>query len=185
MDFDWTVRDAYFYSLCLLRTGASHSSDLRLGSVSSLTHAFLHVDDVLLILLHVGQDVHVVNGSGAAGDWVEQPDEEDQLEEEVEWDECQDESSELVDNVEEAEDNPVCEPLLVIISALRLESQEGHEAGVGNAEKASDVGIADAEHHEDYSSDKAVAGNLTWRQTGHLSNFLHFCRVNLKNLFFK
>ena len=101
---------------------------------------------MLLILLHVGEDVHVVDGGGALGDGVEEPDEEDELDEEVEGDEGQDEAGELVHNVEKAEHDPVGQPLLVVVSALGLESKEGHEAGVGDAEDASDVGVADAEH---------------------------------------
>ena len=112
---------------------------------------------MLLILLHVGEDVGVVDNGRSIADWVEQPNEEDELEEEVEWDECEDEASELVDNVENSEDNPVGEPLLVIVRTLRLESQEGHEARVGDAEQAGNVGVADAEHDEHNTGDEAVA----------------------------
>ena len=95
---------------------------------------------------------------------MEEPDEEDQLEEEVEGDESQDKSGELVDDVEETEDDPVCEPLLVILRTLGLESEEGHGAWVCDAEEAGDVGVTDAEHDEDDASNQAVAGNLTRRQ---------------------
>ena len=77
---------------------------------------------------------------------MEEPDKEDELDEEVEGDEGQDEAGELVHDVEKTEHNPVRQPLLVVVSAFGLESEEGHEAGVGNAEDAGDVGVANAEH---------------------------------------
>ena len=141
----------------LVVAGASEVSNFGLGCVFSLLDTLLNADDVLLVLLHIRQDVRVVNSGGAARNWVEEPDEEDQLEEEVEWDESKDKAGELVDNVEESEYDPVCEPLLIVIGALRLESEEGHEAGVGDTEQARDVSVTDAKHYKDDASNQTVA----------------------------
>ena len=79
--------------------------------------ARLDLDNVLLVLLHVGEDIVVVDGGGSLRGRVEEPDEENELEEEVEGDESQNEAGELVDDVKDAENNPVGQPLFVVISA--------------------------------------------------------------------
>ena len=77
---------------------------------------------------------------------MEEPDQEAELDEEIEGNKGKDEASELVQDVEQAEDDPVCQPLFVIISTVRLKGEERHEAGVSNAEQASDISVANSEH---------------------------------------
>ena len=73
---------------------------------------------MLLVLLHFRKDVPVVDAGGALCVGVEEVDEEDELEEEVERDEVKDEPSELIHDIEKAEHDPICKPLLIIISTL-------------------------------------------------------------------
>ena len=108
--------------------------------------------DVLDILL----DVVRVDPGGANGLRVEQPDKHGKLEHVVEGDEVEDETSKLVNHVEEAEDDPVGKPLLVIILALLglrllvvvLEGMEGHEDWISDTEKCGDKSLSDAKDHE-------------------------------------
>ena len=151
----------------------SELANLLLSSRCSLGDLLLNSDNVLLILAHVGQDEMIVDGGGALADGVEEPDEEDKLEEVVEGDEAEDESSELVDDVEKTEDDPIRQPLLVVIFLLGLESKERHEAGVGDSEEARNVSAADATHNHDDTADDAVAEELLRREAGQLSNLFH------------
>ena len=64
---------------------------------------------------------------------MEEPDEEGELKEEVEWDELEDEAGEMVDDIGDTKHNPVCEPLSIITCSVRFKCKEGHEAGIGNA----------------------------------------------------
>ena len=112
-------RRSFFF---LFVAAACQASDFRFGSFSSLLgsirHTFFDANDVLLVLLHIGQDVDVVDGGGTARYWVEEPDEENELEEEVEGDESENKAGELVHDIEESENNPVRQPLLVVVGAL-------------------------------------------------------------------
>ena len=87
---------------------------------------------------------------------MEQIDQESNLKEIVEWDELEDDSSELVDNVEGTKAHPIRKPLFVIVSLLRLESDETHESWIGNSDEVSEVGLANAKHDEQDSTDKGV-----------------------------
>ena len=125
-----------------------------------------HADDLLSLVCHVGDsllgfcldlgdvrgvllDVVVVDPGRAHGLRVEQPDQDCQLQHIVEGDEVKDKARELVNHVEEAKDDPVGEPLLVIsLSAAVLQSVERHEHGIGDSQKGSENGLADAEHNE-------------------------------------
>ena len=68
----------------------------------------------------------------------------------------EDEASKLVNHVEEAEDDPVGKPLLVIILALLglrllvvvLKGMEGHEHWVSDTEKCGDESLSNAKDHE-------------------------------------
>lgn len=79
---------------------------------------------------------------------MEKPHQEAELEEEVEGNEGENESSKLVQEIEQAEDDPIGQPLLIVVFALRLQSQKAHKNGVGNAQERRDVGRANAEHDE-------------------------------------
>ena len=81
---------------------------------------------------------------------------ESALQEEVEWDDSEDDSGELVEDVESTEADPVSEPLLVVIEAFGLKRHETHESWVGNADHVGDVCLTDAEHHQDHHSDEGV-----------------------------
>ena len=52
--------------LFLLIRATSEAPNFRFGRVGSLLDFILHFSDVLLVLLHVGQNVEVVDGCGAA-----------------------------------------------------------------------------------------------------------------------
>ena len=87
---------------------------------------------------------------------MEQPDKHGKLEHVVEGDEVEDETSKLVNHVEETEDDPVGKPLLVIILALLglrllvvvLKGMEGHEHWVSDTEKCGDESLSNAKDHE-------------------------------------
>ena len=70
---------------------------------------------------------------------MEKENEESQLEEVVERNKVENESCELVDNVEEAVDNPVRKPLCVFSFISGLKSQETHESGIGDGKETGDV----------------------------------------------
>ncbi len=62
---------------------------------------------------------------------MEQENKEAEFEYEVEWDEMQDEAAPLVDNVEQAEDHPVSQPLFVIVEPVAFQRKEAHKGWVG------------------------------------------------------
>ena len=111
---------------------------------------------MLLILLHLGKDVILVDEGSSEGGRVEEPYEEGKLEEEVEGNELKDEAGEVVDDIGNTKHNPVCEPLSIITCSVRFKCKEGHEAGIGNAKDASDVGVSDTKHHENNASVKCI-----------------------------
>ena len=81
----------------------------------------------------------LVDVGGAHGGWVEKVHQEAQLKEVVEWNELENDSCELVDDVEGTKTHPVGEPLLVIFHSLRLKSNETHEGWVGNSNDIGNV----------------------------------------------
>ena len=74
------------------------------------------------------------------------------------------EASELVNHVEEAEDDPVGKPLLVIVLALLglrllvvvLQGVERHEYWVSDTEKCGDDGLSDAKDYEEDEGSERV-----------------------------
>ena len=70
---------------------------------------------MLLVLPHVGENEVVIDGGRALADRVEEPDKEAKLQEIVEWNKAEDEPGELIDNVEESKNDPVRQPLFVVI----------------------------------------------------------------------
>ena len=56
------------------------------------------------------------------------------FQEEVEWHDPQDDSGELIDNVESSEAYPVSEPLFIIFESFRFESQETHKCWIGDSQ---------------------------------------------------
>jgi hypothetical protein len=89
---------------------------------------------LLTILLNSWEDDSVVDGGGTESWWVEKIHQETQFQEVVEWDESEDNSSELINDVESSEAYPVSQPLFIIFKSLRLESQETHKSWVGNSQ---------------------------------------------------
>ena len=87
---------------------------------------------------------------------MEEPDEEGELEEEVEGDELENEAGEMVDDIGDAKHNPVCEPLSIISCSVRFKCEERHEAWVCNAKNACDVGVSDTKHHENNASVECI-----------------------------
>ena len=97
-------------------------------------------------LFEVRQDEPFVDEGGALDLGEVEEDEEDELEEVVEGDVVEDDGGEMVDYGEEAEDDPVSEPLLLVSGAFGLEGEEAHDLGVDNTEHAGDVDLVEAEH---------------------------------------
>ena len=114
--------------------------------LESVAHLLLKSINVVLILLHSWENNLVVHGGSSESSWVEKVNQESTLQEEVEWDETQDDSGELVNDVESAKTHPVGEPLLVVIEAFGLKSHEAHECWVSNSNDVSDVSLANTEH---------------------------------------
>ena len=157
----------------LARTLTRQATNFVFGSRSSLSNLLLDSLDVLLILAHVWQNEMIIDGGRALADWVEEPNEEDELEEVVEGDEAEEESSELVDDVEETKDDPIRQPLLIVIFLIGLEGEERHEAGVSDAKEARNVCASNSTHDHDDSTDDTVAENLLRRETSQFGNFVH------------
>ena len=109
------IRSTFWHSascsLLLLLEATSHGFlDLLFGALELLT-----------VLLDSWEDDGVVDGGGSKSGWVEKIHQEAQFQEVVEWDESQDNSSELINDVECSEAYPVSEPLFIIFETFRLE----------------------------------------------------------------
>ena len=116
---------------------------------------------------------------------MEQVDQETQFQEVVEWNEGEDNTGELIDNVEGAEAHPVCEPLLVVLKAVGFQSQEAHEGWVSDTDEICDIGGADAEHDGHNSCGQSVLHErLHWGTSGlgDLLKNLHRFEYSLFNL---
>ena len=70
---------------------------------------------------------------------MEKENQERELQHVVERNKVEDESSEVVEDVEGAEDDPVSEPLFLLLRVLLVESEERLEGGVGDADQTRDV----------------------------------------------
>ena len=79
---------------------------------------------------------------------MEQPDQGSYLQYVVERNEWENDSSELVNDREESEHNPVGEPLLIVIFTVWLKSVETHEHGVGNSNQVSKDSLSNAKYDE-------------------------------------
>ena len=141
-----------------------------LGLISNLVDCGL---DVTLILLDVWLDPIVVDGRSSHDRRVEEIDKEAQLQEVVEWNELQDNSRELVDDVEGSETHPVGKPLLIILKPIRLQGKETHESRIAHTNDVSDVTLADSQHDHDHTRNKRVLHNFGWLLSSHLTDFLH------------
>ena len=87
---------------------------------------------------------------------MEKPNKHGEFKHIVEGDEVEYESGELVNHVEEAEDDPVGQPLLVISQPIGLQGVEAHENGVRDTQEGRQDGLANAEHHEEHEAREAV-----------------------------
>lgn len=119
------------------------------GSFSdSLFDSSLHLFQLAFVLFPEWLDIVVVNKGGACGWGVEQPDQGGYFKYVVERNECQDESSKLVNNWEEPEHNPVSQPLLIVVFPVWLKSVETHEHGVSYSNQVCKDSLSNAEHDE-------------------------------------
>ena len=148
-------------------------SDSRLGSNEflRLLELLLQHLDFILVLLDKGKDDAVVDGEAALGRRVEEPDERGDFEHVVEGDHSEDEAGELVRDGEKSEGDPVGQPHLVVIGSLRLQSHEGHEAGVGNA---NDIGEERAANTKDDEHNQESHSTLEHGFLGHTSSLSCF-----------
>ena len=140
--------------------------------VELLLELSLNLLDSSLVLFHVREDEVVVDGGGAHSGWVEEEHKESQLQEIVEWDELENHTGELVDHVEGSETHPVCEPLLVVINSLGLESNETHECWIGNPNDIGNVGLANAKHDEENSCNEGVLKEVLDGNSGCITDLL-------------
>ena len=88
----------------------------------------------------------------------------------------EDKARKVVDDLENAEDNPVSEPLCFLLCVTGIECQEWLENGVCNSEQASNVGLANAKHDSQAQDSETVGRNLLGLQAGHafyLLNVFH------------
>ena len=180
----WTSSDDLHYSLLFL----GEAADLFFGAFEGGWCFLLEFSQVFLVLCKSWDDHGVVHGSGAESWWVEQVHQETQFQEVVEWNEGQDNTGKLIDNVEGTEAHPVCEPLLVVLKAFGFQGQEAHEGWVSNTDEICDIGGADAEHDGHNSSDQSVLHEgLDWCTSGlrDLLKNLHCFEYSLFNLYKK
>jgi hypothetical protein len=122
--------------------------------------------DSSLVLLESWEDKGIVHGGGSVGAWVEKIDEESHLQEIVEWNELEDDSGELINNVESAKADPVGQPLLVVLGAFGLKGNETHEGWVSDTNDVGDVRLSNSEHDKSNGSSEAVLKSLSWLETG-------------------
>ena len=85
----------------------------------------------------------------------------------------QDESSKLIQYVEESKHDPVGKPLFIVIGAFRLQCEEGHEARVGHGDGGGDVHVANAEHHTDDARVECIPRELVDTDAEHVSHCFH------------
>lgn len=119
-------------------------------------------------------NVVVVQPGGAEGGGVLKPKKEGHLEEEIEGNEGEDESSVAVDDRDGAEDNPVGEPLFIITIVIGLKSKETLESGVCDGNGAGNVAFHETEHHKCDGKVHGVLGGLCGLDAESLFNFFHF-----------
>ena len=110
---------------------------------------------------------------------MHEPDEEDVPQQRVERNELENDASKAVDDLEEAEADPVRQPLLIIVLVfLGLERAEASEGGIGDTNNGGNVCLANAQHHEHDARDKAVKKDLRLFQAGRvldlLKHLIHF-----------
>ena len=166
--------DLNLYSVLLLVAFTTNSWDLFLKLAGSLANLVLSCDNVLLVLFHVWQDINVVNEGCSLGCWMEKPHHEDKLQEVVEWNESQNESCEVIKDVEESKHDPISEPLFVVIGTFTLKGQEAHEAWVGNSDGSGNVLVSDTEHDANDSCVESISRELVDAHSEHFCNFFHF-----------
>lgn len=107
----------------------------------SFCFAFNLIDagiNIALVLLQERLDESVVNETCSEGLGMEEVDIESKFEEIVEGDEGKSESDEGVEDSAETVDDPIGEPLLVIISSLGLECLETHVCGIEESNNVTD-----------------------------------------------
>ena len=113
---------------------------------------------------------------------MEKENQERELQHVVERNKVEDESSEVVEDIEGAEDDPVSEPLFLLLRVLLVESEERLEGGVGDADQTRDVAGADAEDHHCTQDCERVAEDLRFIQSGCFLDLLHslskFAKLN-------
>ena len=92
--------------------------------------------------------VLVINDSGTVIFRVPEPQYECKFEHVVEWNNCEDESNEMFQNVHTSEDNPVSKPFLnlFLIVTLRVKGDERVENWVSNTNCAGNVRLTKAEN---------------------------------------
>lgn len=123
-----TVIDRLLFRLCGLLTLPKELVELVKILVGMLLVESLHSHRVLArISLQHG----LVEPGGAHGRRVVQPDDEENLEEDVERDELRDDVEFALALLHDAVDDPVGQPLPVVLSGRRLHGTEAHEYRIG------------------------------------------------------
>lgn len=105
--------------------------------------------NLVLVLVEEWLDNLIVDNLRALGLGSKEVDEEDELDPEVVWDHVKEASGEVVQEGENAENDPVGQPLLVVVGALSLECLDALGSRVENSDGESQNGGAkDANSNE-------------------------------------
>ena len=103
--------------------------------------------------------VLVINNSSTVIFRVPEPQDECKFEHVVEWNNCENESNEMFQNVHTSEDNPVSKPFLnlFLIVTLRIKGDERVENWVSNTNSAGNVRLTKTENAAGCSEVQGVA----------------------------
>ena len=107
----------------------------------------------------------LVDNSGSLGLWVKQVNEEDELDNVVQWDDGQECAKDAVQKGDKNKDNPVGQPLDIISFVSSLQSLEGHVGWVQEAHKSSDEVTSNAGNNKEYTQNETSSDDVAWLET--------------------
>ena len=93
-----------------------------------------------------------------------EPYQKSELKYKVEWNEHQDETREVVEDAECAEDNPICKPLFLFSLVAFTERDEALEGRIGDGHQTSNIVATDTERDCCNSENESVLGKLSFVQ---------------------
>jgi len=113
------------------------------------------------VFLKEGSDETVIDNSGTHGLGIEQIDIEDELSKVVQRNQRQNHSENAIQEVQQNKDNPVSEPLDIIIRFRAFQGLERHVSGVQKADKSSDKVGAKASNDQEQAKGERSTNNMT------------------------